>query len=321
MAVNSQLTMVEWAKRQADGKTVELVNTLTELKPEFNDVPWLEGNQQANHLFTKVISLPAGTWRKLNDGAATEAGTTAQVTEPISILEAWSKVDAALVDMAPDPKQFRWQEDQLFLEGLGQTFWDAFFYGNRFGDPEKFHGIQPRYNTINTVNVQGTGGTGSDVTSIYIIQWGPRAVHLVFPKGNKKVGIDVQDKGVSPQAGATSGTLLDMYLTKFVMNCGLVVKNDRCVQRIANIEVSGSSNIFDPVDVITAINRMPNARPDNSVIYCNRTIKTAMEKYMLDKTNAYITYENVQGGMPILRFMGMKVQLCDSIKNTETAIS
>jgi hypothetical protein len=313
--------MAEWAKRQADGKTVELVNTLVELQPGINDFPWLEANQQINHLFTKVTTLPSGTWRKINDGASKSSGQTKQETERISILESWSQVDAALVDMAPDPAQFRWQEDQLFLEGLGQTFFDALFKDIN-SDPEKFSGFASRYNALNaTVNVAGTGGTGSDLTSIWIVQLGPNAVHMVFPKGNKQVGIDVQDKGIVQVAGVTSNTLLDVYLTKFVMNCGIVIKNDKCVQRICNIEVSGSSNIFDPHDIIDAINRLPNAKPENAIIYCNRTMKGAMEKSLYDKANMAFIKSDIENGMPVTRFNGIKVQVTDSITNTETALA
>jgi hypothetical protein len=103
---------------------------------------------------------------------------------------------------------------------------------------------------------------------------------------------------------------------------GLYVQDERCVQRIANIETAGVTNIFDDDDLITALNRLPGMGEDPATrIYVNRTIRTQMDIAVKDKTNMNYVNVNDAFGKPVLYFRGVPVQVADTIKNTETAIA
>jgi hypothetical protein len=97
------------------------------------------------------------------------------------------------------------------------------------------------------------------------------------------------------------------------------VRHPRAIGRLANIEISGSTNIFDDDNLITILNRMvtgPGTR-----IYCNTDAITAMELRLKDKTNVYYTKEDGIAPGFNLRFKGFPVRKCDEIVSTETVVS
>lgn len=320
--IANQLTMVEIAKRQAGGKVLDTAMVLSAINQGFEDAAFLEANDVHAHTFNQSLALPSGTWRQLNDGAATEAMLTKQIAEPIRYLESYSRVDLALLDGVSDPDEVRWNEDQGFLEGLAQTFWTGFFYGNPSTDLGHPEGLANRgdYDAAADANVLDTGGSGSDTTSIWLIQWGPRAVHFVYPKGSRTVGIEIEDRGQQTVAGATSGTYFEAMVTHFKINVGIVIRDPRYVQRVCSVEASGSSNIFAPADLVDAKNKLPN--PSNlmgTVIYCNRAIKSQIDKDALAKSNVYYTVNEIYG-RPVTHFQGIPVKLMEEIVSTETAL-
>jgi hypothetical protein len=167
--------------------------------------------------------------------------------------------------------------------------------------------------------VQGAGGTGSDTTSIWAVQWGEEGCHLVYPRGERTV-IEVEDLGrqlISDDVGVYTA-----LVNHFMINWGIVVSDDRAVQRIANIETAGSTNIFDEDLLIKAIYQLPD--PSNlarTAIYVNRTIMTQMQIALKDKNNVNLYVDNGLSGAPVLRFQGIPVVLVDKLLDTETAIS
>ncbi len=317
--VQSQLTLIELAKRTNDKDILTISEVLTEDHPLLADGIWVEANQATSHVGTQRTSLPTGTWSRINKGVAIEASATKQITEPIGMLEAYSRVDDRLVRLAPDKALFRSQEDLAFVEGLSQTMEDAITKGNVSDDPEKFDGFETRYNALSLANVHDGGGSGSDTTSLIIVQWGPTKVHYIYPPGFK-VGLETEDKGKTTVYD-TNQLPYEAWMTHFMMHCGIFVHDDRCVQRIANIETAGASNTLDDDDIIYALNRMPQrGGGPGTAIYANRTLCYQFDILAKDKTNVNYTADNAFGE-PVTRFRGVPIRMCEAILDTETAIS
>jgi len=316
-----QLTLLELAKRKdPNGELAAIAEVLAEDNEILLDAPWVEANDTFSHKITRRMSLPSGSWRKLNSGVSTEASRTIEVVETIGMLETYSEVDKDLADAAPNPAKFRMDEAAAFLEGLSQTLAATVIYGNASTTPEAFNGLAVRMAALAASdNVIGAGGTGSDVTSIYVVQWGPSRVFLTYPKNSPNMGVKHRDLGEVTLEDA-NGNYYQGYRDHFQVKVGLVVKDDRCIGRIANIESSGSSNTFDEDDLITLLNRMPQSGK-GAVIYCNSTIKTQMEIALKDKANVNFTTDNGLGGVPVLYFRGVPVRKVDQILDTESAIS
>jgi len=319
-AQHSQYTLVELAKRSNNGNLLEIAEVLSITKELFQDAVWIEANQTASHVGTKRTNLPAGTHRQANQGVAPEASSTRQHSEPICRLEAHSKVDEAILDLASDKVKARSQEDLAFVEGLGQTIESNMVYGDLSDNPEEIDGLATRYNALSDENVLGASGTGDDTTSLWIVEWGPTKVHMIYPKGSQ-AGLQTQDMGLQLATDSGGTNQFWAWFTKFVAWYGMFVHDDKCVQRIANIETTGSSNTLNDDDIIEALNLLPLAGGGGSTgIYVNRTLKTQLEILAKDKSNVNYTSDNAFGS-PITRFRGVPVRLCESIVNTETYLS
>lgn len=322
ITANNALTLSELAHRKdPSGNLAAIAEVLAEDSPVLQSAMWTEANDTFSHKVVRRASLPSGSWRKLNEGVAVEASQTEEFTEGIGILQTYSQVDKDLADAAPNKAQFLMDEARSFLEGLSQTFENIFFYGNSNTAPETFSGLSTRMDALAaTQNVIGAGGTGSDTTSIYGVQWGMGSTHMVYPKGSS-VGLTHTHLGEDTLSDS-SGNLYQGYRDLFSMKGGLVVKEPRSIIRLANIESSGTSNIFDEDDLITLLNRMRQSGA-GTVLYCNATIKTQMEIALKDKTNVNYTADMGEGlaGVPMLRFRGNPIMKSDAITITETAIS
>ncbi len=323
--VLDQLTLLELAKRTNNGDLVTIVEVLHQTNEILQDAVWIESNQATSHVTTRRTHLPTGSWRRINKGVTGSASATKQITEGMGMLEDYSTVDKALVDIAPNPREFRSQEDVAFIEGLGQTLAYTIIYGNVADDPASFTGLAARYgddpdDAFQGVNVWNGNGTGDDTTSLWIVEWGPTKVHMIYPKGSSSVGIQARDLGEQTVDDGAGG-IFQAFRTHFQMRGGIVVRDDRCVQRIPNIETAGSDNTLNDDLIITALNQMPQAGGGPGTrIYVNRTLKTQFDILAKDKTNVAYTSAEIFG-KPVTMFRGVPVKLVEQILNTETAIT
>lgn len=319
LTVKNQLTLLELAKRMDPNGDMSVIAEVLDKNNEFfQDAMFLEANGQFYHKTTKRLTLPTGTWRKFNEGVSSESSLTTEVTEGIGMLDSMSKTDSALIKLATDPVKARNDEARAFIKGLGLTIATTFCYGNANIDAEKFTGLAPRNATLNTVNTRGCSGTGSDLTSAYIIEWGIDTVHMIYPKGHKTGGVERIDKGEQLVRDANNKEFLAM-VDYFMFHTGLVVKDDRAVQRVCNIETTGSSNLLDDDILLKAINSLP-MMGRNAVIYVNRTLKSQLDILAKDKTNVNYSIDNIFG-MPVTSFRGVPVRMLEAIVDTEDQVS
>src|ERR1700712_1072032 len=97
------LTLADLAKRKdTKGNIASIVEILNATNEILDDMPWMAANDGTGHKSTIRSGLPIGTWRLLNYGVQPEKTTTVQVRDGCGMLEAYSEVDKALVDMSQD---------------------------------------------------------------------------------------------------------------------------------------------------------------------------------------------------------------------------
>jgi hypothetical protein len=236
------------------------------------------------------------------------------------MLEDFSVVDKALADMNADPMKFRNGEDIAHVEGLGQNWASKMIYGNGTANPEQFTGFAPRMNALTSKRVLGAGGTGSDLTSVYAIQWGENTCHMVYPIGHPNFGVESRDMGEDIVLDGSSNEYI-AYRTHFKIYGGLVVRDDRAIKRLANIETASgaTSNTFDDDLLLELVNEFRHGGK-GVVLYVNRTVKTQMDKLAKDKNNVNYTTDNVFG-IPTTMFRGFPVRINEAILDTESAIT
>ena len=311
----AQLTLLELANRiDPKGDLAVIAEVLDKTNAMLKDAPWVEANGTFTHKYTRRLSEPAGSWRRINEGVAKEASMTQPVTDVMGFLESYSEVDKALVDNAPNPKAFRMIEARAFLKGMAKTLATAILYSNVNTDPEKIHGLAPRLNDLSLTNVVDSGGTGTN--SIYIVQWGEDKVHMFYPKDNKTMGIEHTDLGEVTLTDASSN-LYQGYRDHFQVHCGLAVHDERCIARYPNISSTGT---FYEDYLIELVNSLPDDGA-GAVMYCNRYVMTRMQIKLKDKDNVNFTPGDGLSGGPVLYFQGIPIRKMEAALSTESVVT
>jgi len=311
------------------------VGPVTELLAQRNDIVmdclWQPGNLPTGHQFSVRTALPTAFLRDYNEGVLPSKSAVAQQTEGMSIIEAWSEVDAAEITMNGEQEAFRAGEDMAFIQALEQKYAQLLIYGNVKADTKEFNGIATRINVLSHPQFISAGGAGADNTSIYLAEWGDD-LFCIYPKGSQ-AGLQDIDLGKQVIQFA-DGKRMVALVTQYIWNCGLVARDYRRMVRIGNIDVSdlmtraGTQAIAAPTNIIylmsDAIYRLPHGN-GNKVFYMNRTVHASLAKIALDKSQNVVTIESglTQFGKAHswLSFLGVPLRPVDRIINTEAVVA
>ena len=322
-------TLHDWARRlDPKGKIDTVVNLLAETNQILEDMVWIEGNLPTGHQTTVATGIPDHTWRTLYRGVQPTKGTPQQVVDTCGMLEARPQIDIDLAKLNGNSAEWRLSEERLHIEGMNQEMAKTLFYGDTRDEPEKFMGLAPRFCDLNADNagqIIDAGGTGSNLTSIWLVVWGPNTVHGIFPKGSK-AGMQITDNGKQTVTDANGGRY-DVLESHYKWDCGLSVRDWRYVVRIANIDVdnlatfgSGSDSAPNLIRLlIQAVETPPEVNLGRPVIYCNRKVRTWLRIMVNEKSNVYLSLDEY-GGKKILTFDGIPIKRCDKILTTESKV-
>jgi len=318
-------TLADWAKRiDPDGKLAKVVNILEETNEILDDALFKEGNLPTGNRTTVLTGQPSVTWRKLNRGIQPSKFTTVQVDDTCGMLTTLAKADKGLVELNGGDTLARLAEEKPYIQAMNQDLAGGMFYFDTDLTPEKFLGLAARYPYSDAPNVINNGGSGSDVTSIWLVGWGEDTAHMIFPKGSK-AGIQHTDVGKGePILVNDDQTPAGQYLA-FVSwwewKCGLCVRDWRYIVRVCNVETAGADNTFDHTKLIEAYNKIPNIKNCRPAIYVNEIIKIQMDIAAGDSNNRIFTQVEDAFGHPVTKFFGIPIRKVDQILNTETALT
>lgn len=346
---NYYVSLADWARRtDPDGVTADIAETLSQCNEIYEDLVWTEGNLPTGHKSTVRTGLPKGTWRMLYQGVPFTKSTTAQITDGVGTLEAYSRVDKALASLSGDIARFRMSEDNAHLQGLSQQMATTIFYGNAAINPTQFSGLSVRFNTVSTatalnaVNVLDGGGTGTSNTSMWLCGWGEQNGFCIFPKGHT-AGLHFEDKGDVRPGRDSNGNEYEAYTSYFKWAAGLVIRDWRYFVRVANLDTTtaaGGLGSSTPPDLYAylskAVIRFPTMGRGQSAItktdapnavapgikpaiYVNRTVRQYMDLQAIRDKNVLISYKEY-GGAPVVEFRGVPIRVCDVLLNTEARV-
>lgn len=344
------LSLMDAARRlDPDGEVDTIAELLSQTNEFFRDMTWTESNLDTGHKSTVRTGLPQGTWRVAYAGVPYARSTTAQVTDGLGFLAAYSQIDKRVADLGGKVAQIRMTEDSAFLEGMSQQMATTFFYGNSGTVPSQFTGLSPRFNTVTTAtaqnaqNVLNAGGTGSSNASLWLVGWGDMTNFGIYPKGSK-AGLVFEDRGDIVPGYDAAGNPFPAYTSYFEWNAGLVTKDWRYAVRIANIDTtSGAQGLFGttPPDLFylmsKAVVRFPTLTkrasgitetdaPDepapgiNPAFYCNRTIRESLDIQAIRDKNVLLR-PTEYAGQPIVEFRGIPIRVNDCLLNTEAVLT
>ena len=319
-----------YAQLDGDGKiTSTLIDLFYQSNTMLEDAIVKECNDGTKHKTTVRNGLPEPQFRKFYQGVPCSKGEYTTVEDTTAMLSDYSLVDKDLAELNGNTNQFRLNEAGAHIQGMNNTVQENIIYGNKGVNSSAFDGFAIRYNKYSSVKgdlgyqVINAGGSGSTNTSIYLIGWGEKSVHLIYPKGTK-AGLEHQDLGeVTAKDGA--GNEYQAYRDYFSWKVGLSLRNYRTCGRIANIDVStlGTANSPDIISLMIKeyyrVKQHAKIAGAKLVWYVNDTIETYLHLQALDKKNVQLTVDNVEG-KPVLSFLGIPIKCCDAILNTEAAV-
>lgn len=328
---NTYLSLADLYKNQEGGEvTADIIEMLSQINPIIADMPAIECNQGATHMTTVRTGLPTATWRSLYQGVQPSKATNKQVKDTTGMLEAWSEVDAKLVELAAEGAgQFRLNEAQAFLQTMSNEWASTIFYGS---EENEFTGLSPRFNEWSDDKDDGAayqvidaGGTGNDLTSIWMIVWSPTTCHGLYPHGTM-AGISRQDLGEETTDDGNGGKYR-VVREKFELNTGLSVRDYRYVVRIANIDVSAVQD--GTVDLYALMRKgyyrlyQRKAPNGTAAIYCNTDIMEALDAQATNNgtTDNFVRLTPMEiQGETIMGYRGVPVREVDALLSTEDQV-
>lgn len=305
-------------------------------------LPVYEANNITHHRVTQVVELGAASTRGLNEGTTPTWHKKAQHDEGIALVDKWNVCDVKAAELSGNVAAFRGQETRLGTVSVSQKVSQLTIYGNQSTNPKDFTGLQPRYNTLADPNVAqqivDCGGTTASVqTSMWLLRVGPDSVYLVYPRGSKSGGIFHRDFGIVAEnrQGDVAGAHMAAYKDQVGWDVGLVVADQRCVVRLANLEASHFDALTStqapttfanlPHMMMKAHGKLPIDVMGQDFWVCNRTIRTGLMRLAYEKSVAGLGVREGlnQLGMPteILTFWGIQILLEDQIVNTEARVT
>lgn len=331
------VTLADVAKSK-DKKIGGVAEVLVQDNPMLNDIPYMEMNEGTIHKEEIRSALPAIYYRKANQAIPASKTTTEERTFSAAHFESKSQMDYKVASRGGEGRiaYNRWNQAQGHLQAHALEHAALTIYGSPIDSPLKTPGFFDIYSTLSSSEetskqIVDAGGTGSNNTSILMVNWGERSVFGIYPagttaglkrtdrsKGNEQVQIQALDLNGNP--GSFWG-----FEEQFEVDHGLVVKDYRQAGRIANIDVtalkSGSSSA-DLIDLLISLKYLIH-NPSNGtpVIYVNRTIEAFLHKQSRTAVGAGagLTYDNYQG-KPMLMFLGIPIRRSDALLNSESRV-
>jgi hypothetical protein len=325
-------TLTDWANEYGENSTQAVViEMLSRTNEILLDMPFMESNLATGHLDLIRTGLPSATWRSFNQGVPSSKAAVAKVTFATGMLEARSHVDKDLAELNGNLAQYRADQAAPFVETMNQQMAEKMWYGNEALAPSEITGFARYYSTVNPANaasaemVVDAGGTGTDNTSVWLINWstGSTGINGIFPKGSK-AGLEHQDLGEDDQLDA-AGNPFRAYKDLWKWKCGLRLGDWRDASRIANIDVSdlrdgGATGVTATQNLIrNMVIASEKKDRDGGYWYMNKVARTALRLGILNRVSNNLTFETVEG-KKVMMFDGMPIRRTDSLLLTEARV-
>ncbi len=311
-------------------------------------LPVVTCNQGTVHHITRPKTLgDDAVARTVNQGVPANMSEDETVTEDTMSLETRYPIDKKILEKNKNSPAFIESRNKKAVLKLRMDLNNRIMYDNKAlpGNNGGINGIATRYGAlqkeinINTGRDQvwDFGGTGNNLTSIYLIAPGVDTVSLLAPDTRDPAGLSIK------QYTDDNGTFLRDRVgnpfrgmqTWYEWNIGLAVHNPHAIMRLANVPANAltdlvKNGITSPQDsaiLRTMIEMTGYVSEDvdrsSWCFWMSRSQFTAMKILMFDKTNGYWTPPDMEGhkyGRVIGDFLGTPVYASDYILDTEEQV-
>lgn len=316
---NTKLTLMEVNAAAGYDDAEAVLGELKQMNEPLDEFPFYPASHGSHDEYYKARALGVGDFTGAHTGVPTIQSSGRIEKEPVKLYQADSMVNDTILKGADDPRAARDAQDAMNLEGFLQDWLYYLMYGNESSDPDTFKGFARRRASLGNYCKSGSG-TGSDLTSLWLFELGKRGFYLTYNK-NGVAGIKNFDEGKIRVTNSSDSTRGDwMWTRHYEVWAGIVLRNERALQRYANIETAGSSNIFSPDIFIGMKNQLPSVGR-GAVAFANRTLHGQIEVNAYNKSNMAYSLRDIENYGPVLHVAGVPVRMWESILDTESALS
>ena len=270
------MNLVEAQKREGYKDSAAFLGELLKRNDLLQFAPWLASSDGAFHKSLQATRLGTGAFTKPNGPVPIISSSSDLKIEPVAFYQADSTVDDTILKTAKNKGKVRDSEDIANLQGFTDDWIYQLIYG--VNDKEGFKGLAERRAALDQKYVWGEGGTGSDLSSIWLFEFGERGFNFRYPEGTQP-GISSNDRGLMRVPTQAADGFMWSWLRHYEIAAGMEIKNAKALLRLANIE-SGASTLT-AANWIKMKNQLPNVGRE-AMGFCNRTIHARMREYLYE---------------------------------------
>ena len=285
------LTLLDWAKRSEKGKiSRKIVERMATVDPFWETVPFTKANDGWDHLVTYRTDLPEPVFTAIYEGAPFTKSQTDQVKYSMGFADDWIVVPTRLADKGGDRVEFMKSEAEAHGQGFGKKIEQTILYGNRATNPREFTGLATMFNDAGLDNVLDCDGTGSSLTSLWLVVFGEKTCFGIFPEEGKPI-IDI-GKAKEDEVADDNGNEYQVLKQHLGWTGGIAVEDPRYVVRIANIDMTtavGSSTLDDLI--IDAYTMVPDFESGKAIWMGNRQLIAYLVKMAKAQANVQLDWE------------------------------
>ncbi len=332
-----------YSSLDAGAKFVLPTRVLDRMTPLVKMIPMVSSNNILSNIAVRTDSLPIASTRRWNEGIKATASKNAPLNDPIALFEDYSEVDFDLWEIQNNPEMWRAQQDMNHIEGLFQLMESTLLYGSLETNPGSFNGLSTRFNNLESYpngdtswkpNVWNGGLATGPATTAWLIEFGDDTVYGIYPP-NTPAGLSFRDLGeITKELSSGTGSVGTNYMYQVLRTMlrwylGIQIADERCVQRIANINPIGFSGPsgFDENIFIQAKMQLPRfGETSGTVILVNRDLKTQIDiRAVSQKINTYFTPPGDNSmdvfGKAVTKFQNIPIYVAEKISSLETIVT
>ncbi len=338
LGLDTRYNLIDNLKLVHNGQYEPMARVLTEQNPFLFDLAMIPANGILSNEGSRETSLPTPQIIKVGAGHVSSTVRWDKYKENISIFVDRADIPKHVLDLQPDKTAFRGDVEDRHLEGFGQGVTNHFFYGTSVATPEKFDGLDVRYNVPDASDptnpasassdyaVFDAGGSGDDTMSMWLIQHGLDKIHAITPANDPMMGIQKNDSGLVYQATDVAYVAADTrkerqtWRTEFEWKIGLNIVDIRSVARVRNIESKVSNLDAGFLQLVWQAEQETFRGQQQIFAYIPKRLMTFLKILAEAKQNVVYDTNNIYG-IPLFRIGNILLRPSDALRINETAVA
>ncbi len=341
LGLDTRYNLIDNLKLVHDGKYEPWAKVLTENNPFLMDLAIVPANGILSNEGSRETSLPTPQIIRVGEGHVSSTVRWDKYKENISIFVDRADIPKHVLDLQPDDAAYRGDVEDRHMEGFGQGVTNHFIYGTSVATPEKFDGLDVRYNVPDATDptnpssasadyaVFDAGGTGDDTMSVFMIQHGLDKIHGITPVNDPMMGLEKTDSGLVYQPtlttyreadNATARAERQTWRTEFEWKIGLNIVDIRSVARIRNIETAIANMDASFIQLIFQAEQEIFRGEGQIFAYVAKRMMTFLQIMAEAKQNVVYDTNNIYG-IPLFRIGKILLRKMDALSITETAVA